>query len=283
MPTLVLPTWFFLIILGGFGLIFGSFANVVIWRLPRGESLSSPPSHCPKCGTPIRWSDNVPLVGWLCLRGRCRDCGEPISWRYPAVEGLSGALWVLAGVLFGQTAACAVAIAFFWTLMVLAFIDLDTQRLPNSIVAALAAVGAVAVLGTQFVPGLSAAPLIGTAETGVLAQPAVAALIGAALGIGTSTAIAGLYSLVRRRQGMGFGDFKLLGTMGLFMGPYVLLALFFGSLAGSAVGLAAASRASAGERGALKIPFGPFLALGAVATMWVGPALWHWYAGLLGL
>jgi leader peptidase (prepilin peptidase)/N-methyltransferase len=115
MQPLTVPLWLFLTLMGAFGLIFGSFANVVIWRLPRRESLSQPPSHCPKCGTPIRPWDNVPIVSWLLLRGRCRDCGEPISWRYPAVEALSGALWVLAAAIYGPTPACIVAVVFFWT------------------------------------------------------------------------------------------------------------------------------------------------------------------------
>jgi leader peptidase (prepilin peptidase)/N-methyltransferase len=279
MPTFVVPTWLFLVMLGTFGLLFGSFANVVIWRYPRGESLSVPPSHCPKCGTPIRPRDNIPVVSWLLLRGRCRDCGEPISWRYPAVEALSAALWVLAGALFGMTAACAVAVVFFWTLMILAFIDLDTQRLPNAIVGGLAVVGIVAVLVSQSVVTLLAAPLVGLGASGPLAQPAVAALVGALLGIGISMGVAGVYSLVRQRAGMGFGDFKLLAVMGLFTGPYVLLAIFFASLIGTFVGLWAARRAGTEDAATFRVPFGPFLAVGAVLSVSFGPALWGWYAG----
>ncbi len=278
MPSLAVPLWLFLVLLSAFGLIFGSFANVVIWRLPRGESLSVPPSHCPKCGTPIRPGDNVPIVSWLLLRGRCRDCGEPISWRYPAVEAVSGALWVLAGAIFGPTPACAVAVVFFWTLMILAFVDLDTGRLPNTIVGGLAVVGMAAVLASQYVPSLGAAPLVGLSASGPMSQPAVAALAGALLGGGTSIGVAGVYALVRHRAGMGSGDFKLLAVMGVFMGPFVLLAIFFASLMGATVGMMAARRAGAEDAGTFRVPFGPFLAIGAVLGVWVGPSLWAWYA-----
>jgi leader peptidase (prepilin peptidase) / N-methyltransferase len=278
MTTLAIPAWLFLVLMGMFGLLFGSFANVVIWRFPRGESLSSPPSHCPRCATPIRPWDNIPVVSWLLLRARCRDCGEPISWRYPAVETLSGALWVLAGALWGPTPAGAVAVAFFWTLMILAFIDLDTERLPNAIVGLLGVVGMSAALISQFVPSVSAAPLVGLGTSGPLSQPAVVALLGALLGAGVSIGVAGVYVLVRQRAGMGFGDFKLLAVMGLFMGPYVLLAIFFASLIGTFAGMWAARRAGTEDAATFRIPFGPFLAMGAVLAVSIGPALWGWYA-----
>jgi leader peptidase (prepilin peptidase)/N-methyltransferase len=278
MPSLAVPTWLFLILLGAFGLIFGSFANVVIWRLPRGESLAEPPSHCPKCGTPIRPKDNIPVLSWLVLHGRCRDCGEPISWRYPAVESLSGALWVLAGALYGPTPACVAAVVFFWMLMVLAFIDADTGRLPNALVGSLALVGMLAALLSQYVPSLPAMPLVGLAVSGPLAQPAVAAVVGALLGGGVSAGVAGVYSLVRRRAGMGFGDFKLLAAMGLFLGPYVLLAIFFASVIGAVFGIWAAMRSGAEDAATFRIPFGPFLAMGGVLSAWAGAALWAWYA-----
>jgi leader peptidase (prepilin peptidase) / N-methyltransferase len=278
MPSLAVPLWLFLVLMGAFGLIFGSFANVVIWRLPRGESLSVPPSHCPKCGTPIRPRDNIPVMSWLLLRGRCRDCGEPISWRYPAVEALSGALWVLAGALYGPTPVCVVAVVFFWTVMILAFVDLDTGRLPNTIVGVLAVFGISAVLVSQYVTSVAAAPLVGLSASGPLAQPAVVAVLGAVLGGGVSTGVAGMYALVRQRAGMGFGDFKLLAVIGVFMGPYVLLAIFFASLMGAIVGMWAARRAGTEDAATFRVPFGPFVAVGAVLTVWMGPALWAWYA-----
>jgi leader peptidase (prepilin peptidase) / N-methyltransferase len=292
-----LPTWFLLTVLGVFGLLFGSFANVVIWRLPRGESLSHPPSHCPRCGHAVRWYDNVPVVSWLALRGRCRDCGEAIAWRYPAVELLSASLWVAAGIAFGASARTVWAVAFFYLLLILAFIDLDLRRLPNVLVGALAAVGLAGVLVWQFA-GLPATPLIGTAAEGLWSQPVASAALGILLGAGVSLAIALLYGLVRGRQGLGMGDVKLLGAMGLYLGPFVLLAYLLGTLVGAVaavVAIVAAKRSTghararaedeAGSSSAspLTIPFGPWLALGAVLTTLWGPAIWAWYAALARL
>jgi len=262
--------------LGVLGLVFGSFANVVIWRFPRGESLSSPPSHCPACDHPIRWRDNVPVISWLILRGRCRDCGEPISVRYPLVELGSGALWVLAGATYGASARTPTAIALFYLLLILSLIDLDTMRLPNRLVAVLAGLGGGALLIAQF--GIAdAAPLTPTEWS-----PLVAGLVGAALGGGVSLGIATLYAALRKMSGFGMGDVKLLGALGLYFGPYVLMTLFVASLVGAVVGLALAGSSRESLR-TKKIPFGPMLALGAVFTATAGPALWGWYVGLVGI
>jgi len=265
-----------LALLGVLGLVFGSFANVVIWRFPRGESLSSPPSHCPRCGHPIRWRDNIPVVSWLLLRGRCRDCGEPISARYPLVEAASGLLWVLAGVLYGISAQTGVAVFLFYLLLVLSMVDLDTMRLPNPLVALLASAGVAGVLISQ-VAGIPAAPLTPSSWA-----PLPAALIGAALGAGVSLAVASAYRAVRKATGFGMGDVKLLGALGLYFGAYVLMVLFFGSLIGAVAGIifAASSKESLRRK---RMPFGPMLALGAVVTAVFGPALWSWYLGLTGL
>jgi leader peptidase (prepilin peptidase)/N-methyltransferase len=270
-----------LVALAGFGLVFGSFANVIIWRLPRGESLSTPGSHCPRCGHPVRWFDNVPVVSWLALRGRCRDCGEPISPRYPLVEALSGTLWLASGLRFGiswETAAC---VFLFYMLLVLSFIDLDTYRLPNPLVGAVACVGAIGALVAQL-SGTQLVPLVGGASTGFMSAPAMASVVGAVIGAGITAAIAGVYAAVRGRTGMGAGDVKLLGAIGLFTGPYVLMTLVLGSVVGSVVGVVAAVR-SREPLGTQRIPFGPFLALGCVLTVLFGPALWSWYLGVLGV
>jgi leader peptidase (prepilin peptidase) / N-methyltransferase len=256
-----------------FGLLLGSFANVVIWRFPRGESLSSPGSRCPSCGTPVRWYDNIPVVSWLRLRGRCRSCGGPIAPRYPAVELLSGILWFAAAVTYGVGMQAVIAGFFFWTLLILTFIDLDTMRLPNPIVGALAGFGLLGVVVSQLAK-VAWVPLTGAGNS-----PLFVALIGAALGAGLSAGIAALYAGVRGRSGFGMGDVKLLGAMGLFLGPYVLLALFIGSVFGAVVGIVTASRSEGGL--STKIPFGPFLALGGIVTALIGPEVLGLYMTLI--
>jgi leader peptidase (prepilin peptidase)/N-methyltransferase len=266
--------------LGLFGLVFGSLANVIIWRVPRGESIVAPRSRCPVCGHLIRWYDNIPVASWVLLRGQCRDCRAAISGRYPLVEALSGLLWLAAGLRFGYTASTIVSAVLFYLLLVLSFIDLDTYRLPNPIVGVLAVVGILAPAMSQLT-GAAAGPLVGTAADGVFSSPLLAAVAGCALGAGVSAAIAGLYAAVRGRTGLGAGDVKLLGGIGLFTGPYVLMALGVGSIVGSIVGIVAAAR-SREPAATHRVPFGPFLAVGCVVTVLWGPALWGWYLGLVG-
>ncbi len=273
--------WMAAVVSALFGLVFGSFANVVIWRMPREESVVTPPSKCPACGHTIAWYDNVPLLSWAWLRGRCRDCSAPISGRYPLVEGLSGALWLAAALRFGASWSALFAIALFYVLLVLSFIDIDTGRLPNRLVAILAGTGAAgAALGQ--VTGIRLVPLVGMARDGLLTSAALTALIGAALGAGVSGAVAAAYGAARGRAGLGPGDVKLLGAMGLFLGPYVLMALVIGSLAGAVTGIVQVRR-TGGDVASFKMPFGPFLAGGGVVAALFGPQVWTWYLGLFGL
>lgn len=274
------PAWMGLMSLFLFGLVFGSFGNVVIWRLPRGESLSHPGSQCPKCHTPIRWYDNVPLLSWLMLRAKCRKCGAPISWRYPTVELLSGLLWLAAGLRFGWTFSTAAAVAFLYLLLLLAFIDWDTMRLPNSLVGALFGVGVLGATVSQFT-GVRMIPLLTWSGGGPLAQPLVGAAIGAALGGGVVLLISLTYAAVRKTQGMGMGDVKLLAAMGVYLGPYSIMALFFGTMLGAVYGLIPVPGSNEGGR--RKFPFGPFLALGGALTLFFGPQIWSWYATLARL
>jgi len=260
-----------------FGLLFGSFGNVVIWRLPRGESLSIPASHCPECNTPIAWYDNVPLISWLVLMGRCRSCATPISVRYPAVELTSGLLWMAAAVHFGLSLQGVTCIVFFYVLLLLAFIDIDTMRLPNQLVGLLAFVGIGAVAITQLTD-VTAAPLMPLGQ-GALSIPVVYALFGSAISAGSVLIIALVYSRVRGVEGFGMGDIKLLAVMGLSLGPYTLLVLLLGSVIGAVYGVAASRGQAEGMRH--KFPFGPFLALAAVVVTLVGVPMVNWYAGLL--
>lgn len=264
---------------GLFGLLFGSFANVVIWRVPRGESVISPGSHCPRCGHSVRWYDNVPVISWIVLRGRCRDCGESISIRYPLVELASGILFALAAWRFGSSWQAVFASAVFWLLLVLSLIDLDHMRLPNPLVAFLAVVALLASVISQLI-GIPLGPLVGVAGSGPLVSPLTSALVGAMIGMAVSGGTAAGYAVIRGKSGLGMGDVKLLGALGLVLGPYVLASLFFGSILGLVFGVATSNgRGLSGRR----IPFGPFLAGGAVIAAVSGPTIVSWYVRLAGI
>lgn len=274
--------WFYLLCLAVFGLIFGSFANVVIWRFPRGESLSTPGSHCPECGHPIRPRDNVPIVSWILLRARCRECGTPISWRYPAVETLSAGLWVAAGVAFGPTPRAAVAVVLFYLLLILSFIDLDLMRLPNALVALLAAIGFVAVLAAQLT-GILLAPLTLLPADAMVTQPVWSAVLGVVVGAGFLAVVSAAYALLRHRRGLGLGDIKLVAAAGLYVGPYIVLALLLGSLFGLLGSVPLTRGSGEGPITRRRFPFGPFLAAGIVVTALFGPSVMAWYTSVVGL
>jgi leader peptidase (prepilin peptidase)/N-methyltransferase len=235
------------------GAIFGSFLNVVVYRLPRNESLITPASHCPRCDTPVKPYDNIPILSWLLLRGHCRSCGEPISVRYPLVELATGLL-CLGAVLAGDTTADVVlGIALILLVVPIALIDLEHRIIPNRLTL-IGAVLAIA-LGTALDPAGEPARLIAGAAAGGFLLIAALAYPG----------------------GMGMGDVKLAGMMGLFLGSAVAPALLIALVTGTAVGVVIIARkgASAGRKTA--VPFGPFLALGAVVAVFVGPELVHVY------
>lgn len=234
---------------GVLGAIFGSFLNVVVHRLPRHESLVRPASHCPKCGTPVRPYDNIPILSWLALRGHCRGCGEPISPRYPLVEALTAALCAGAVLAHHSAASVALSVALILLVVPAALIDLEHRIIPNRITA-LGALLALA-LGLALDPAGEPGRLIAGAAAGGF-------LLAAALA---------------HPGGMGMGDVKLAGVMGLFLGAAVAPALLIALLTGVAFGAAVIARkgAQAGRRAA--VPFGPFLALGALAAVFVGHPL----------
>jgi leader peptidase (prepilin peptidase)/N-methyltransferase len=238
------------------GLLVGSFLNVVIWRVPRNESIVNPPSHCPGCGAAVRTRDNVPVVSWLILRGRCRDCGEPISGRYPLVE-LGTAL--LYGVLAARFGASTVLVAFLYLGSVglaLAMIDIDVKRLPNKIVLPSYPVSAC---------------LLGIAA---LAEHDVWSFARAAMGM---AALFGLYFLLAfiYPAGMGFGDVKLAGLLGIYLGYLgwgeVVTGGFLGFLFGGVVGVGLMLAGRAGRKS--QIPFGPYMLAGALVAIIAGGAL----------
>lgn len=274
-----IPGWYFTLSMGLFGLLFGSFANVVIWRVPRGESIARPGSHCPGCDSPIAWYDNIPVVSWLVLRGRCRHCHEPIAPRYPLVEAASGALFVAAALVWGPGARALFGAALFWFLLALSLIDLEHMRLPNPLVATLAGVGFLGALLSEL-GGAHVVPLTADGGSGMAAHPLVLSLVGVLLGAGLPAMIALVYSAIRGRSGFGMGDVKLLGALGLFLGPYVLVTFFVASLLGAVGGAVIGRGRDLSQR---RIPFGPWLAAGAAITAVLGPALVRGYLSLVGI
>jgi leader peptidase (prepilin peptidase)/N-methyltransferase len=240
-------------IAGVLGLLVGSFLNVVIHRLPLGESVVSPPSRCPSCGTGIRPVDNIPVLSWLLLAGRCRSCRARIPVRYPIVELANAILWVLvlrSAPSWGDAATGAFLVS---SCLALLAIDYDHQLLPDWITLPGVAVG----LALSFVS--------------VRRTPLEAAL-GAALGAGGLFLLAFTYEKITGQEGMGLGDVKMLGMVGALLGPAgVVVTLLLGSVSGSLVGIALIL--SRGGSAKTKLPFGVFLALGAVAAWFFGDPL----------
>lgn len=241
-------------IVAPFGLVVGSFLNVVAYRLPRGESLVHPSSHCPGCGAPVRPYDNVPVLSWVMLGGRCRSCRRRISPRYPLVEALTAAAFALIAVVDGLHPLLALELPFAAMLIAIGAIDLDHKVIPNRILLPCGAYGAVALAAIE--PG---------------ALPAHA--IAAAAAFATLLAVALVYP-----GGMGMGDVKLAGVMGLYLGTAVIPALVVAVLAGSVVGMAIIAGSPRGQRRRRGVPFGPFLAFGGVVALVAGHALIHAYA-----
>ena len=240
-----------------FGLVIGSFLNVCIHRLPASQSIVHPRSRCPQCGHLIRVYDNIPVLSYLLLRGRCRDCGARISLRYPVVELLSGAFAAMALARFGLGWQALLMYALIAAFLVITFIDLDHRIIPDVITLPGIPIG----LAASFGPGMIS-PL--------------EALLGILAGGGSLFLVAWGYQLVTQREGMGGGDIKLLAMIGAFIGwKGVLLTIFIASLTGTLAGMALIFR----RRGDMKlaVPFGPFLAVGAIAYLFMGPELMSWY------
>jgi leader peptidase (prepilin peptidase)/N-methyltransferase len=238
---------------GMLGAIFGSFLNVVAYRLPRGESLLHPGSRCPQCETPIKPYDNVPVLGWLLLRGRCRACGAKVSWRYPAVEAVTGLLCAAVVVRYGADRDVWLPLVFVLLLVPVTLIDLDFHIIPNTLML----IGAVAGLA-----------LVLAFDSDDLVEHLIAAV--AAGGFFLVAALA-------YPAGMGMGDVKLAGVMGLFLGRAVAPAIFSALVAGTLVGAVIIARLGAAEGRKKGIPFGPWLALGSLVGVFAGDAMVDWY------
>ena len=241
------------------GLAVGSFLNVCIYRLPRRESLNWPGSHCTTCNRALSWYENIPVASWLVLRGRCRTCGNRIGIVYPIVEVVTSALFVGGFLIYGWTPLLAVRLLFACAMIVLFVIDLHHRILPNVIT----------------IPGI----VVGLICSAMLPPGWLAALIGAIAGGGALFLIAEAYYRVRGVEGLGMGDVKMLAMIGAFLGwQLTLVTLMLASLSGSIIGVALMASGRRGMQAAL--PFGTFLAVGALIAAVYGDALVHWYIGL---
>ena len=256
-PPLLFPAFAFI-----FGMVVGSFLNVCICRIPKDESIVSPPSHCPACSYQIRWYDNIPVVSYILLRGKCRGCAVHISLQYPLVELLNGILALFLFLRFGPTLAFAVLFLFCSALVVVTFIDIEHQIIPDEISLSGIAIGFIC---SFFLKGHSW----------------LNSLLGILLGGGTLLLVAYAYQRLTGKDGMGGGDIKLLAMMGAFLGwkavPFII---FASSLVGSLVGISIMLLQK--KDGKLAIPFGPYLAFGALLYIFYGKPLIRWYLGLSG-
>jgi leader peptidase (prepilin peptidase)/N-methyltransferase len=245
-----------------FGSVVGSFLNVCICRMPKDESVVSPPSHCPRCDYRIHWYDNIPLLSYLLLRGKCRGCGTHISLQYPLVEFINGLLTLLLFLKFGPTLSFLALFLFCSALVVITFIDLEHQIIPDEISLSGIVVGFVF---SFFLPW----------------QTWLNSLLGILLGGGTLLLVAYGYQWLTGKEGMGGGDIKLLAMMGAFLGwKSVLFIVFSSSLIGSVIGITMMLVQKKDSK--LAIPFGPYLAFGAVLYIFYGSQLIHWYLNLGG-
>lgn len=233
-----------------FGLLIGSFLNVVAWRLPRGESLIKPRSKCPGCATQLKAYDNIPVFSWLLLRGRCRGCGERISARYPVVEAITAALYVLVVALkWGDALQMTLGLVLVTFLVPIAVIDLDLKIIPNKLTApaAVLAVALGAVLEPSYLPEQLAA--------------------------GAGALIFFLLPALIHQKGMGMGDVKLVAVLGLYLGRAVAPAIFIALILGIVVGAAIVASKGVSDGRRTKVPFGPFLAAGALVAFFVGDGI----------
>ena len=235
------------------GAIFGSFLHVVADRLPRGESLSRPRSRCPQCQTQIKAYDNVPVLSWLALRGRCRSCRAPISARYPLVEAVTGLLCALVVFDKGLDEDAILGLVLVLLLVPITLIDLDHRIIPNKLT----------LLGTVLAPVILA----------FTAPDAIPEHLIAAAGAGGFF----LLTVLAYPRGMGMGDVKLAFVLGLFLGRAVVPALFIAFLVGTLVGAVIMARKGSAEGRKTAVPFGPFLALGGVVALFAGDAMVDWY------
>ena len=246
-----------------YGLCVGSFLNVCIYRIPLSKSLVRPASSCPNCKTPIKIYDNIPVLSYLFLGGRCRACKTPISFRYPLIELANGLLWMFCYMRYGMNPPCFIYLAFLSTLLVITFIDIDHRIIPDKI--SLPGIP-VFFIGALFLP-----------DVGYLNS-----IFGILLGGGSLLLVAEGYRLITKQEGMGGGDIKLLAMIGALLGwKGVFFTIFAASAVGTVVGLLVMIATRNNMK--LAVPFGPFLAFGAALHVFAGEELIRWYFGISGL
>jgi leader peptidase (prepilin peptidase)/N-methyltransferase len=256
-----MPLYLIEIFIFVFGMCIGSFLNVCIYRLPASQSIVRPRSRCPECGKTIAFYDNIPVLSYLWLKGRCRNCRATIALRYPIVELLTGLFALATFLKFGQSLEALIYFAFMACLLVVTFIDLDHRIIPDIIT----------------LPGI---PICFAASFAITSVGYKDALLGILVGGGSLFGVAWIYSLITKKEGMGGGDIKLLAMMGALVGlKGVVFTIFVSSLVGTLSGLAVMLQSRRGMK--MAVPFGPFLAIGCITYVFFGTELIAWYFNLL--
>jgi leader peptidase (prepilin peptidase)/N-methyltransferase len=241
------------------GLIIGSFSNVCIYRIPRNESVIYPASHCPKCRTTIKPVDNIPLLSYLLLKGRCRNCGSKISIQYPVVEFLTGLIYLIIYLIYGLSIQSLVYIILSSALIIITFIDLQEQIIPDIISLPGIVVGLILSFIVPYMSFINSA-------------------LGALVGGGIILIIAWVGSIIFKKEAMGGGDVKLAAMIGTFLGwRYTIISLFLGFFLGALIGIILIITKIKKREDA--IPFGPFIALGSIITLLCGEKILAWYLG----
>lgn len=276
------------------GACIASFLNVVIWRAPRGESIVSPPSHCPKCNSPIKWYQNIPILSWLALRGKCANCKAPISPRYIFVEALGGCLFLAAffaaffkysyvcssGSVYWASALGSLLVAWIWiSLMIVgSFIDFDHQLLPDFTTVGGMVLGIVWAIFNGILDFLT----FDRSYWYVCLTPMAVSVAGLVFGFGLLWLVRWLGSKAFKREAMGMGDVFLMGAVGALFGPVaVLVTLILSSVFGSVVGIVLILLSKTKLGGFTPIPYGPYICMGCLAWMFYGPQLVNWYVHLV--
>ena len=261
------------------GAMVGSFLNVCVYRIPKGESIVSPPSHCPKCDEPIAWYDNIPILSWLVLGAKCRHCRVPISWQYPTVEAITGALFLVAYWRFGFVVATPVYMLLLAGLVLVTFVDLTDWTIPDEVTLPGIFIGLACSVTAMFFP-----------QTGLripyLYDGVFDALLGVLVGGGSLYLLDKLTLLLMKKRGMGFGDVKLNAMLGAFLGwKGVLLVIVTASFVGSVIGLTmvAAQKIRGEDKVEHYLPFGPYLSIAGVIVLFFGPNLVELYQAWLDI